>query len=203
VATAAGLRLEFSDGGRLRGTLDNVNSVLTTVGASVSALNLEETPADVRRLLEKPSLSADENARVRDQFVLPRERLLQIIAEAGRQPHVAGGGELNTYVASHDYTYPQLYVASEAADYSRFDRFHVNTADDGTGTDEVLQLLWGAGFRVMLPIPTGGFLNAGWLVTYDGAGPHIGSLSHAQAGTKLLVQLIGPPKWRIRYLDEA
>ena len=49
----------------------------------------------------------------------------------------------------------------------------------------------------------GGEQNSGWLITYDGARPHIGSLSSARPGTKALVQVIGPPKWRIRYVDDA
>jgi len=214
VAIAPGLRLEFSDGGRLRATLANVNEVLSTVGAGVRPLDLRDAPADVRRLIAQPSLSQVEIERVRAQLLLPRERLLEVIARAGRQPHVAGGGELSTYVSTHDYSYPQMWVVQDDVDYSRFDRFHVNVADDGTGTDEVLQLLWGGGFRAMLPMPTGGFvtltldcpdaeLGAGWLLTYDGARPHIGSLSRARPGTKMLVQVIGPAQWQLRYVDRA
>ncbi len=214
MAITSGLRLEFSDGGRLRETLANVNEALSVVGAGIRPLDLRDAPAEIRRLLGQASLSQQEIGRIRAQLLLSRERLLQVIAEAGRQPHVVGGGELNTYASTHDDSYPQMCVVQDNVDYSRFDHFHVNTAQDGTGTDEVLQLLWGGGLRVMLRIPMGGFLTltldcpdaepgAGWLLTYDGARPHIGSLTRARPGTKLLVQVIGPPKWQMRYTSDA
>ncbi len=44
--------------------------------------------------------------------------------------------------------------------------------------------------------------ESGWIVTYGGGRPHIGSLSKASAGTKLLVQVIGPPLWTMRHESE-
>ena len=32
----------------------------------------------------------------------------------------------------------------------------------------------------------------GWMVTYDGGRPHIGSFTGAEPGTKILVQVMGP-----------
>lgn len=212
MANIAGLQLEFSDGGRLRETLANFNEALAVVGASISPLDVCDAPADVRKLLAQGALSADENARLREHFLLSREQLLEVIASAGRRPHVAGGGELCTRDATHDCSYPQLWSAQQGANFGRFDRFHVNAADDGTGVDEVCQLLAGGGLRVLLRMPTGGFVtlvldcpspDAGWLLTYDGARPHIGSLSQAQPGTKALVQVIGPAEWQMRYTDRS
>ena len=42
----------------------------------------------------------------------------------------------------------------------------------------------------------------GWLLTYNGGAPHIGSLSRAQHGTKALVQVIGPKEWEMKHLDD-
>ena len=97
-------------------------------------------------------------------------------------------------------------------DFSRFDRFHVNTADDGTGVDEILQMVSGRGFVSRHLLINGEVLtlhlgcnrdDAGWLLTYDGGLPHIGSLTRAEPGTKLMVQVIGPAQWQMRYLDDV
>ena len=109
------------------------------------------------------------------------------------------------------YAYPQLYLAAAGVDYSRFDRFHVNTADDGTGVDEIGQLLYGGGVRVLQRRPALGVVSLhlacptpgqGWIVTYDGGLSHIGSLSAASPGSKFLMQVIGPERWSLRYDDD-
>jgi len=83
-------------------------------------------------------------------------------------------------------------------------------ADDGTGVDETMQVLSGGGVVLRQRLPSGRALalslrcpqaGAGWLVTYDGGRPHIGSLSGAELGTKVLMQIIGPPRWAMRYVD--
>ena len=181
---------------------------MADVGGGVWPLDLSGTPADIRRLLDQPTVTAAEEERLKAYFLLSRERLLQIIGDAGRKPHVPGGGALSTTVVSHGYSYPQLWAVQGGIDYSRFDRFHVNVADDGTGVDEVLQILSGRGIVIRQRLRSGAALtltldcpgdSAGWLVTYDGGNPHIGSLSSAAPGTKALVQAIGPERWDIRY----
>lgn len=72
-------------------------------------------------------------------FLLSRERLLELIVRAGRTPHVPTGGALTTVVLTHGYSYPQLYLVQQDMDYTRFDRFHVNVADDGTGVANALR----------------------------------------------------------------
>ncbi len=135
---------------------------------------------------------------------------MEKLAEAGRSPHVPGGGALETEVANHGYSYPQLFVVEEGADYTRFDRFHVNVAEDGTAVDEVMQILSGGGVRILqrlpgkepvtltLDCPSAGM---GWTVTYDGGVSHIGSMSAAAPGTKALMQVFGPARWTMRYDD--
>jgi len=55
---------------------------------------------------------------------------------------------LDTFVANLGHHYPQLHQVQKGVDYTRFDRFHVNAGPDGSGVDEVLQMLSGSGFVV-------------------------------------------------------
>ncbi len=206
------VRLEFSDGRPALTSVADMNAAMAHIGSRLWPLDLSAAPADVRRLLKRPTLTEAEAERLKTHFLLPRERLLEVITEAGRKPHVVGGGALATFVSSHGYSYPQLWTAEEGVDYSRFDRFHVNSADDGTGVDEVLQMLSGSGVAIRQRLANGDELtlrldcpapSAGWLVTYDGGKPHIGSLSAAAPGTKVLVQVIGPQRCIIRYEDDT
>ena len=207
-----GLRFECSGSPAAVTGLAEVNRGLAVVRSKVWPLDLRTAPAEIRRLLARPTLETAETTRVMDHFLLPRERLLEVIGEAGRAPNVPGGGALSTHVDSHGYSYPQLWLVQGGIDYTRFDRFHVNTADDGAGVDEVMQVLSGAGIVIRHRLADGETLelhldcprdDAGWLVTYDGGQPHIGSLSSAQVGTKVLVQAIGPPRWSVRYAENA
>ncbi|MBA3424645.1 MAG: hypothetical protein H0U04_08905 [Rubrobacter sp.] len=75
-----------------------------------------------------------------------------------------------------------------------------------------MQVLSGGGVRVLQHLPEEGLITLhldcvaderGWIVTYDGGYPHIGSLSGGQTGTKLLVQVIGPERWEMKYEDET
>jgi hypothetical protein len=39
------------------------------------------------------------------------------------------------------------------------------------------------------------------VLTYDGNRPHMGSLTRAQVGTKLVVQAIGPAEWEVEQVE--
>jgi hypothetical protein len=203
-----GIRLEFSDGRQPVATLAEINKAFEEIGSRLWPLDLRAEPQDIRKLLNQPSLTKDDSDRLLNHFLLSRERLLEIITGAGREPHVPGGGALTTLVLPYNYKYPQLFVVEEGIDYSRFDRFHVNIANNGTAVDEVAQILSGSGFVNHHRSPNGKILslyvdcpgeNTGWTLTYDGGYPHIGSISGAQPGTKALVQVIGPETWVMRY----
>lgn len=112
-------------------------------------LDLQHIPVEIQRLLLQPTLTTVEAEKLKAHFLLPRVRLLEVISGAGRTPHVPDGGALSTVVSTHGYSYPQLYLVRENDDYSRFDRVHVNVADDGTGVDEILQLLSGSGIVIL------------------------------------------------------
>jgi hypothetical protein len=151
------------------------------------------------------------SSKLLERFLLPRERLVELIAEAGRDPQVPGGGELRTLDVTHGVQYPELYVMGAGADYSRFDRLHVNRAADGTGVDETLQMLAGSGVRFVQSIPELGVItlhiscpspDRGWTLSYSGAHPHIASFTNATAGSKVLMQIIGPSRWNMDYVDD-
>jgi hypothetical protein len=211
MTTAEGIRLEFSDNRSSLTDVAEINAVLGKIGAGAWPIDLSGAPDDIQRLLRKPALTESEAEQVRTHFLLPRERLLEIITAAGRQPNVPGGGELNTFESSHGYAYPQVWIMQGNEDFSRFDRFHVNVSEDGTAVDEVAQLLWGSGLVIRHHLPGGVILTmrldcpgelSGWLITHDGGKPHIGTFSQAAPGTKCLVQVIGPAQWAMRYEDE-
>jgi hypothetical protein len=210
MAPPNGLLLQFSDSRPPLTALVEINNALAAYGSRVWPLDLGGAPDDIRRLLAQPRLTESETERLKRRFRLPRSRLLELIAEAGREPHLRDGGAMETYVANHGYAYPQLYVAEAGVDYSRFDHFNVNTADDGAGVDEIGQLLSGGGVRILQRRPGFGVATLhldcpsdqhGWIVTYDGGSPHIGNLGAARPGTKLLMQVIGPERWAMRYED--
>jgi len=202
------VRLEFSSGRPAVTDLSEINHVLTPFGSRIWPLDLRGPPIAVRQLLKQVVLTSSESARVLEYFLLSRERLLEIIEEAGRTPQVPGGGKMSTIDLTHDITYPQLYVVEPGVDYSRFDRFHVNKSSTGTGVDEVMQVLSGGGVKLLQHLPEEGLVtlkvncfeeSSGWTVTYGGAYPHIGSISGGQPGTKVLMQVIGPAQWEMKY----
>ncbi len=204
------LHLSFSDGRPAASDLSAVNAGLRQIGSRLWPLDLRGLPSDCRVLLDKPSLSADEVDALMSHFLFSRNRLLELIGKAGREPHVSEGGALSTRVTNHGYDYPQFYLHQPGVDFSRFDRYHCNRAEDGTGVDEVMQMLSGGGFRNFHRLEDGSELTLtlscpgpewGWILTYDGAPPHIGSLAEAWPGSKMIVQVIGPPEWVMHYVD--
>jgi hypothetical protein len=212
VPTNGGLQLEDAGGKRSGATTHDVNDVLARYGARLSPRDLSDVPREQRRLLARSTLTASETAALRDRFLLPRDRLVQLIEEAGRAPQVAGGGELQTVDTTHDVHYPELYLVAPGVDYTRFDRLHVNHATDGTGVDETLQLLSGGGVRFVHTTPELGTVTLlldcpspdhGWTMSYSGARPHVASFTGASDGTKILMQIIGPSRWTMDYVTPS
>jgi hypothetical protein len=208
MTTNSGICLE-QDGVVLADAFEAVNARLGVAGIRVWPVDLGEAPADVRRLLAKPTLTGPEAERVRAHFLLPRARLLEVIAAAGRAPHLPDGGELDTWCWETETAYPQLHVIDKSIDYSGFFPFHVNVADDGSGTDEVGHVLSGGPMRYRYRLATGDIVTLsltcprpeqGWLFTFDGGAPHGGILDDTEAGTKVLVQAIGPKRFHLRYV---
>src|SRR5262247_186972 len=109
------VELQFPDGRPALTAAADVNTALAEVGAGVWRLDLTGARDDVRALLVQHTLTDAEMDLVRSHFLLPRERLLEIIAAAGRTPNVAGGGQLTTLVTNEGYSYPQLWVVQGGA----------------------------------------------------------------------------------------
>ena len=207
-----GTWLEFSDGRSPLFDIESINRVLATIGSRIWTRDLTSAPPEIRKLLRKPTLSPSESDQIKTHFLYTRQGVVEIINSAGREPNVPGGGELNTFVTTLGCWYPQLHVIAEGVDYRRFEQFHVNTADDGTAVDEIIQLLSGSEFEYHLRAPGELTLRVhlaclgdetGMLLTFDGKTPHLGKVSMAPPGTKVLNQAIGPPQWAIRGCDQA
>jgi hypothetical protein len=205
-----GIRLEFASGRASVTDLAEINGTLHRIGFRAWPIDLSTAPNAIQDLLARPALEETDVAAVQQHFLLSRQRLVELIGEAGRSPQVSGGGEMSTFDATNGVTYPQLYIIGPGVDYTRFDHFHVNGTSDGGGLDEVMQVLSGGGIKVLQHLPGEGVFTVtidgapkerGWIVTYDGGRPHIGSFSDATAGTKVLVQAIGPASWQVRYVD--
>lgn len=208
-ANETGVRLIHSDERPAITDPAEINRALSSYGSRIGPLDLRHSPDDIGNLLDQVTLDASESARVRDHYLLSRERLLEVIDEAGRSPQVSGGGAMSTLDRTHNVAYPELYIVVPGADYSRFDTFHVNESPEGIGVDEVMQVLSGGGVRLLQRLPREGMItleihcrdeHSGWIVTYDGAYPHVGSISGARDGTKVLMQIIGTAQWEMKYV---
>jgi hypothetical protein len=206
----AGVRLEREGGQADVRSLDEINAILAPIGCRIWPHDLSGLPDDLKGFLADPAPSPQRVAEVMPRLLLPRERLLEVLAQVGREPHVPGGGELTTLDETHGVTYPQLYVARADSDFSRFDRMHVNIAADGTPVDDVVQLFCGSGLVVQQRLPSGETVQvhlacpspaAGWLLTVDCAIPFIGSFSAAPVGTKAISQVFGPARWKMVYVE--
>jgi hypothetical protein len=206
----SGLLLEVG-GSQQMAEPEEINDTLRPVGAGVWSIDLGAAPDDVRDLLRQPVLDDEATARIMQHFLLSRGDLIEIISRAGRTPEFSDGGRLETLDVTDGVRYPQLYLVDERTDYTRFDVPHRNTTTSGAGVDEVLQLVSGGGFRLMQELPTVGWFTlsidchedgTGWVFTYDGSRPHMGSLSQARVGTKVVVQAIGPAQWEVQHVDD-
>ena len=72
-------------------------------------------------------------------------------------------------------------------------------------------MLSGSGFVIHQRLDGGSILTLrlgcpdagkGWLGTYDGGRPRIGSIGSATLGSKLLVQVFGPSEWTLTYTED-
>ncbi|MBX7433096.1 hypothetical protein JDV09_13395 [Mycobacterium sp. Y57] len=199
-----------TDDGELLTDLESINRFLAWQHSKVWPLDLGDLPPEVRVALDTENTTSRQAELVLRHFLLPRDRLLGLIAECGREPQVPGGGALETHVLPHDYDYPHLFEIHAGDRITTYDVFHSNRAEDGTGVDEIVQMLRGQGLLMRHRLPDGAEWSLrmscpgpeqGWLSTYEGSHPHIGSPADAAAGSKFLVQVIGPPIWTMEYLD--
>lgn len=191
-------------------SFEDVNATLSGDGVRVWPADLSGAPPDILALLGQEKLTAVENERVKDYFLLSREDLLEVIANAGRQPNLPNGGALDTYCIETDTHYPQLHVIDRAIDYSGFFPFHINVDEDGNGTDEVGYVLSGSNMQYRYRLENCDIVvlslscpdpAQGWLFTFNGGAPHGGILRDTLPGTKVLVQAIGPARFNCRRVE--
>ena len=194
-----GLLLEYADGRKPITALIEIQKILNRFGTGLWPINLQNTPQELKHLLKNTVLSDAESDKIQKYFQLSKEDLVKTITDAGRKPHLLEGEHTSF-----------LFITKENEDYSRYDRLHVNVSADGLGVDEVMQMISGSGYiltqsseqhetiKLQIDCPTE---EQGWLLTYSGCIPHIGSVTSAVVGTKLLVQVLGPKQWELRYTD--
>jgi hypothetical protein len=181
---------------------------LVGTGVWVAPVDLSSEPDETKSLLAKRVLTDAETAVLGQRFTLSREALLETIELAGRTPHVPGGGALDTYCIETETPYPAFRTLDPAMDFSAFVPFHVNRADDGTGTDEVGHVVSGD-MKYRFRLPEGIYVlemycsapDMGWRFTFDGSAPHGGLFDAVVPGTKVMVQAIGPERFHMRYVD--
>ena len=82
--TSTGIQLEIEGAGVSLSILPEIQAELKRIGVGVWPLQLDDVPEDIGRLLGQASLTDVETARLRDHFLLSRERLLEIIVGGGR-----------------------------------------------------------------------------------------------------------------------
>lgn len=189
--TEGKLTLSYSDG-RLDTTgIENVNSVLSSIGVRVSTLSLPKEAKPILEASKTRALTSNESAKLISHFSLHRGQLLDQISKAGRTPAVHRGGFLSTSEVGVD-PYPKVYdMKSMTPDVmaflqDKFGRLHVNMADDGSGIDEVMTIVSGGPWTwfFLLPENVIGKLTLGhvgingeaWRISYPGLVPHGGFL---------------------------
>lgn len=207
-----GAVLRYSDGSPSLRDLAAINRVLITVGVRLSRV---EIPATARPLLEasaKAPLSHEQKQRLLELFSLTRDQVLAEVRAAGRRPVIAGGGSLTSGEADVP-PYPKVYDLRAMQPQDRinardkFARLHVNSADDGTGVDEVMTLVAGGPWKwyfllrdntvAELHMSRVAASGPGWRLSYPGLTPHGGHF-HADDGL-VIAYITGPSTWTMRY----
>lgn len=206
------IKLSYSNGKPATMGLDNVNAVLYSIGVHVSTLSIPEEASPLLKTSQTRSLNPDEAAKLISIFSMDREDLLDQISKAGREPTIPQGGYLTT---SEDGVppYPKVYdmkaMTPETIFYlqEKFGKLHVNSADSGTGIDEVMTIVSGGPWTWFFVLPdnvvgklTLGHVNSdgqAWRISYPGIVPHGGFLD-AEYGL-VVAYAHGPKNFVMRY----
>lgn len=189
--TAGLLKLEYTDGRRATIGVEDVNTVLRSVGVRVSTIAIPAQALPVLEASRSRAITAEEEAQLISDFALSREDLLAEIAAAGREPTVENGGSLTTSEPGVA-PYPKVYdmnkmdAATRVWVHKKFGPLHINHAEDGTGIDEVMTIVSGGPWVWFFELPDDviGKLTLGhvgpegeaWRISYPGIRPHGGFL---------------------------
>lgn len=196
IQSSTGLILECRHDSTPITCLTEAQEILKKFRTGLWPIPLQHIPNEIKELLKKPVITDTESNTIQVYFQLQKKDLLKKISDAGRKP---GKCEVMTTC---------LLVVAAEGDYSAYDRLHVNESTTGVGVNEVIQMLSGHGYVFHQILSNGDAIrltlncldhNQGWLLSYYGGMPHISSVSSAEVGTKILIQLIEPKQWALRY----
>lgn len=183
------IELSYSNGTPSTYGVDEINSVLVSIGVRVSTLPIPDEAVPILNISPKRALSQSEADKLISIFYLDRDNLLDEINNAGRLPAVKSGGNLSTSeigVSPYPKVYDMKALDAKTTIYlqSKFGKLHVNSSENGLGIDEVMTIVSGGPYTWFFVLPDGvvGKLRFGmieesqhaWRISYPGKVPHGG-----------------------------
>lgn len=210
------LKLSYSDGRAVTTGLNNVNAVLTQVGVRVSEVALPKAASSILKTSQTRAINSEETKELISIFSLNRAELLDQITKAGREPATHRGGFLSTSevgVAPYPKVYDMKSLTPEVAAYlqEKFGKLHVNSAENGSGIDEVMSIVSGGPWTWFFLLPNDvigklalgyvGLDGMGWRISYPGLVPHGGYLD-SESGL-IVAHAHGPKNFVMRYEDPS
>lgn len=210
------VKLQFSDGRPEVEGIKSVNAVLRSVGVYASTVTIPDEAKPILEASHSRAITEDEHAKLVALFHLNRAELLEQVRLAGRTPEMPRGGFLSIEEGGQP-PYPKVYdmkaLTSEQRTWvlNRYGRFHVNTADNGVGIDEVMTVVSGGPFTWMFVLPDGVLarltvcpieLNGPAIrLSYPGVGMHAGYMDPSHG---LIVAFAhGPEHFVIRFEEPS
>ncbi len=210
------ISLSYSNGAPQTTGLDEINKVLRSVGVHVSAVELPQEGKAILKVSQSRAINPEETVELLSLFSLHRGQLLDIVKEAGRVPEAHRGGYLSTSEVDVP-PYPKVYdmkaMTPEVKAFlqEKFGKLHVNSADNGTGIDEVMTIVSGGPWTWFFLLPENvigklslGFVGLdgpGWRISYPGLGPHGGFLDSEHG--LVVAHAHGPEQFVMRYVEPS
>ena len=214
--TEGKIKLSYSNGKPVTIGLDDINTVLRSVGVRVSTLPLPAAASPILKASQTRAITSEEATKLLSIFALHRGELLDEISKAGRKPEAHRGGFLSTSEVGVP-PYPKVYdmraMTPEVKAYlqEKFGKLHVNSAENGMGIDEVMTIVSGGPWTwfFLLPDDVIGKLTLGhvglngqaWRISYPGLGLHGGFLD-AEYGL-VVAYAHGPKNFVMRYEEPS
>lgn len=206
------VRLQFSDGRPNVSGVESVNAVLRPIGVRASTVAIPDQTKSILKASTTGPTNAAEQKQLIAAFSLNRADLLEQIRLAGRTPEVHRGGLLGT-AEGDTAPYPKVYdMKAMTPDMqtwalNRYGRLHVNSADNGSGIDEVMTVVSGGPFTWMFVLPDGVLARLtvhriaengpALRLSYPGMGTHAGYMDPKDG---LIVAFAhGPERFTIRF----
>ena len=210
------LKLSYSDGKPATTGIKNVNAVLSSIGVRVNEIPLPKAAHPILKVSQQRAINPQETKELLSIFALHRGELLEQISQAGREPEAHRGGFLSTSevgVAPYPKIYDMKALSPDVMTYlqEKFGKLHVNSAENGTGIDEVMSIVSGGPWTWFFLLPddviaklTLGYValeGTGWRISYPGLVPHGGYLD-PEFGL-VVAHAHGPKNFVMRYDDPS